>query len=277
MKIIDAWMQHPSKDMIESEIFAPLRRWMSGKDSGLLSEEQVPVELTLASMADVDVGLICAWYGPTGPLVTNEQVLETCRAHPKFRGVCSADIRTPSRAVAEVRKYITEHGFVGVRVLPWLWEKPCTDRLFYPIYQACVELNVPLCLQVGHTGPARPSEYGRPIPYLEQVLLDFPDLVVVGGHIGEPWLKEMLFLCTKFQNVYIDTSAYVPNRYPKELVEFIKGSGKHRVMFGTNYPMIPHPLAISQIDSLGLSDQVRDLFLWQNADRVFKLGKHASL
>lgn len=52
-------------------------------------------------------------------------------------------------------------------------------------------------VEVGHTGPLRPSDMGRPIPHLERVLLDFPELVVVGGHIGAPWLDEMIFLANK--------------------------------------------------------------------------------
>lgn len=51
--------------------------------------------------------------------------------------------------------------------------------------------------QVGHTGPLRPSDFGRPIPHLERVLLDFPQLTVVGGHIGAPWVEEMIFLAGK--------------------------------------------------------------------------------
>ena len=62
--------------------------------------------------------------------------------------------------------------------------------------------------QVGHTGPLRSSEPGRPIPYLDKVALDFPELVIVGGHIGYPWTEEMVALARKYANVYIDTSAY---------------------------------------------------------------------
>ena len=40
--------------------------------------------------------------------------------------------------------------------------------------------------QVGHTGPLMPSELGRPIPYIYQIAVDFPELTIVGGHIGYP-------------------------------------------------------------------------------------------
>ena len=75
-------------------------------------------------------------------------------------------------AMREVRRCVEELGFKGIRVLPWLWEVPPTDRRFYPVFAACCEMNVPFCTQIGHTGPLMPSEVGRPI-YLDQVALIF--------------------------------------------------------------------------------------------------------
>ena len=102
---------------------------------------------------------------------------------------------------------------------------PPTDRRYYPLYAACVDLDIPFCTQVGHTGPLRPSETGRPIPYIDQVAIDFPELVIVCGHIGYPWTTEMIAVADKHPNVYIDTSAYAAHRYPAELVEYLKGRG----------------------------------------------------
>jgi hypothetical protein len=85
---------------------------------------------------------------------------------------------------------------------------PPDNRRYYPLYAECVELGIPFCLQVGHTGPLCPSESGRPIPYLDHVALEFPELKIVAGHIGYPWTAEMIALATKYPNVYIDTAAY---------------------------------------------------------------------
>lgn len=126
--------------------------------------------------------------------------------------------------------------------------------------------------QVGHTGPLRPSEVGRPIPYLDEVALDFPELVIVAGHIGYPWTQEMIAVATKHENVYIDTSAYSVRRYPPELVQYVKSHGKTKVMFGTNYPMIDAARALEGIDDLGLDAETRALFLSGNAARIFDIG-----
>ena len=82
----------------------------------------------------------------------------------------------------------------------------------------------------------------------------------------------MIALATKFPNVYIDTSAYVPKRYPDELVSYMKGHGRNKVMFGTNFPMINAETCMSQLDQLDLSDEVKDLFLSRNAKVVFDLN-----
>jgi hypothetical protein len=174
-------------------------------------------------------------------------------------------------AVRELRRR-KEEGFIAVRLLPWLWELPPDDRRYYPIYAACVDLGMPFCLQVGHAGPLMASEPGRPIPYLDHVAIDFPELSIVGGHIGYPWTTEMIALATKYPNVYIDTSAYKPSRYPEELVRFMRGHGRKKVLFGSNWPMISPVECLKGVDKLDMDDEAKGLFLAGNAQRVFGIG-----
>ena len=81
----------------------------------------------------------------------------------------------------------------------------------------------------------------------------------------------MIAVATKHRNVYIDTSAYKAKRFPPELVAYMKGSGKKKVMFGTNYPMMTPAMAMEGLDALGLDDTGLELFLAGNAKRVFNL------
>jgi predicted TIM-barrel fold metal-dependent hydrolase len=71
--------------------------------------------------------------------------------------------------------------------------------------------------------------------------------------------------------VYIDTSAYVPRRYPRPLVDFLRGHGRRKVLFGTNFPMLLHPRCLADLDALELDDETTELFLHGNAARVFGL------
>jgi len=173
-------------------------------------------------------------------------------------------------AVRDIRRCVEEYGFNSSRGLPWRWEVPPTDRRLYPVYVACAELGIPFCTQIGHTGPLMPSEVGRPI-YLDQIALDFPELTIVGGHIGWPWTEEAIAIATKHENVFIDTSAYTAKRYPPELVRYMKGHGRRKVLFGTNYPMITPAQALVGIDALQPDEEARSDFLFNNARRVFNL------
>ncbi|MCV6966325.1 amidohydrolase [Mycobacterium intermedium] len=268
---IDVWMQHPTQRFLRSDMLDSLRRWTGGS----IPDADIPIEATIASMdaGNVDIGLLSAWRGPNGQdLVSNDEVAEWIRLHPKrFAGLATVDLDRPMTAVRELRRRIAD-GFVGLRIVPWLWNAPPTDRRYYPLFAECVESGVPFCTQVGHTGPLRPSETGRPIPYIDQVALDFPELVIVCGHVGYPWTEEMVAVARKHENVYIDTSAYTIKRLPDELVRFMRtGTGQRKVLFGTNYPMIGHSHALEGLDELGLSEDACRDFLHGNAVRVFRL------
>ncbi len=270
---IDVWMQHPTLRFLSHEMFDSLRRW-TGQE---VPTEELPIDLTVAAMdgARVDFGLLSAWHAPReDALISNDEVAGWVAAHPdRFAGLAAVDLDRPMEAVRELRRCVQELEFVGLRVVPWLWEAPPTDRRYYPLLAACVDLGVPFCTQVGHTGPLRPSETGRPIPYIDQVALDFPELTIVCGHIGYPWTEEMIAVARKHENVYIDTSAYTSKRLPPELVAYMKTrGGRRKVLFGTNYPMIAPEKALEDLADLELDEETVALYLVGNAQRVFRIG-----
>lgn len=270
ISVIDVWAQHPTLRFGKHEMFAPLRQWTGAAAPTV----ELPIRATLAAMdaADVEKSLISAWYGPEGALISNDEVAEFVKQAPdRLVGVASVDLRRPMSAVRELRRAVHDLGFRALRVVPWLWELPPNDRHYYPLYAECIELDIPFCTQVGHTGPLRTSETGRPIPYLDDVALDFPELVIVAGHIGYPWTSEMIAVATKHARIHIDTSAYTARRYPPEFVAYMKSHGRCKVLFGTNYPMITPAQALADLESLGLDQETAGLFLSGNARRVFGL------
>ena len=269
--IVDAWTQHPTPAFLRAPMFASLQRW-TGMEA---PSGPIPIDVTIAAMdaAGVTHATLSAWHGPQGPLITNDEVAGWVAEHPsRFSGLASVDLRDPMAAIAELRRCVGELGFKGLRMLPWLWELPPTDRRFYPLYATCVELGIPFCTQVGHTGPLRTSETGRPIPYIDDIAIDFPDLTIVCGHIGYPWTEEMVAVARKHPNVVIDTSAYTVRRYPPELVRYLNADGRHKVLFGSNHPMIAPAKALEGLDDLGLDDETREAFLHGNAKQVFGLA-----
>jgi predicted TIM-barrel fold metal-dependent hydrolase len=272
--IIDAWMQFPNAAFLRDPMFESLRRWRTSSRGVADGSPELTADAVLAKLTQQGASKVIAsaWWGPQGPILTNDAVAAVVRDHPDtVTGIASVDLLRPMEAVRELRRAVKQLGLRGLRVLPWLWGLPPDDRHYYPLYAECIELGIPFCLQVGHAGPMRPSEPGRPIPYLDNVAHDFPELVIVGGHIGFPWVNEMISLAMKHPNVYIDTSAYKASRYPRELVDYLRGPGRRKVLFGTNYPMLDLADCLAGLDGLGLDPEARALFLGGNAARVFRI------
>ena len=273
-EIVDAWMQFPTRAFLLDPMFDVVRRWPTHWRRLAAENPDIAPDEVVDSFEGRGVRtlLASAWWGPKGPIIPNDAVAEVMRRHPgRVLGIASVDLAHPMDAVRELRRCVRQLGFKGLRILPWLWGLPPDDRRYYPLYAECVELGIPFCLQVGHTGPSFPSEPGRPIPYLDRVAHEFPELTIVAGHIGFPWVPEMISLALKYPNVFIDTSAYKPSRYPSEFVAFLRGAGKHKVLFATDYPVLSAEDCLAELDILSLDDAGKAAFLSGNATRAFKL------
>jgi predicted TIM-barrel fold metal-dependent hydrolase len=269
--MIDAWAQPPLLNLLQRvpEGERLLRMSKSPLFDGAMDPDQTVAAMDKAGIAAL---MLCAWCRPGQWVYTNDEVAEFTRRHPKrFYGVAAVDLERPVQAVAELERAVNELGFKALRVIPWLWKRPPNDKLYYPLYVKCIELGIPFCTQVGHTGPLMPSEPGRPVPYLEEVALTFPELTIVGGHIGHPWTEEMIGMAWKHERVFIDTSAYLPAYYPPQLLRFMNSYGKDKVLFGTNFPQLALDKCADQARALELSPAARAAFFRDNARRVFRL------
>ncbi len=271
LPIIDAWVNPPLAEMSDKlpEVKRLFEQSGAHKRQGGLS----PAELVAAmDAAGIERLLVTSWTAPGRQIASNERIAEFIRDYPdRFVGVAGVDLEHPVEAVRELDRAVREFGFKALRVIPWLWKLPPNDRLYYPLYVKCVELDIPFCTQVGHTGPLMPSDTGRPIPYIDEVALTFPQLKIVGGHIGYPWTDEMIALAWKHEHVYIDTSAYLPRYYPPQLLHFMNTYGQDKVLFGSNFPMLDLKQCAEQARALELKPETKAKFLAVNARRVFGL------
>ena len=147
--IIDAWMQQPNAAWIGNPMFESLRRWRPGK----WSETVPPIGDTLAEMdsAGVSVGMLCGWHGPAGPMISNDEVAQHCRAHPdRFVGIASVDLFRPMDAVRELRLRVKRDGFKGLRVLPWVWGAAAGRSPILPSLRGMLRARYPV-LHAGRT------------------------------------------------------------------------------------------------------------------------------
>jgi predicted TIM-barrel fold metal-dependent hydrolase len=268
--IIDAWAQ----PVIEEGLLPEAVRLLERSGTAHLVRAGVTAEQMVRMMdeAGIERVMLSAWHRPGVCLISNDAVAEMVGQFPRrFVGVAAVDLEKPVAAVRELERAVKELGFKALRVIPWLWNRPPNDKFYFPLFVKCIELNIPFCTQVGHTGPLMPSETGRPVPYLDEVALTFPELRIVAGHIGHPWTDEMIGVAWKHDNVFIDTSAYLPRYYPPQLVHYLKTYGSDKVLFGTNFPQLPFAKCVQQVFDLELPALVRAKFLHGNARRVFQL------
>jgi predicted TIM-barrel fold metal-dependent hydrolase len=269
-QIIDAWAQPVFKSSLLPEV---VRVFEQSGTAHLLSQDLSAAQLVeLMDEAGVGRVMLCAWHRPGTWVISNDTVAAMVRQFPqRLVGVATVNLEKPVEAVHELERAVKELGFKALRVVPWLWNRPPNDKFYFPLYVKCIELDIPFCTQVGHTGPLMPSETGRPVPYLDEVALTFPELRIVAGHIGHPWTDEMIGVAWKHENVFIDTSAYLPRYYPQQLVHYLKTYGQDKVLFGTNFPQLPFTKCVQQVQAMNLPEEIQTKFLSANARRVFQL------
>jgi predicted TIM-barrel fold metal-dependent hydrolase len=206
-----------------------------------------------------------------GVRIKEEEVMEVCATHPdRFNGLVGVDPYDGMDGVRRLERFVREKGFVGAHIVPYGFGLPPNDRRYYPIYAKCAELGVPVMIQIGHTAVRMPNDPGRP-KYLDDVALEFPDLDVVAANIGWPWTTEAIALAWTHPNVYIATTGHLPQYWEPEFVEFIRGRGSEKVLWGTNYPTVDIGDSIAEVDDLNLGPDVERRFLSENARAVFEL------
>lgn len=204
--------------------------------------------------------------------IPEEEVAEAVSRCPgRLYGLCGFNPLEKLEGVRRVERAVRNFDFKGVYIHTYGFGIHLNDRLYYPLYAKCVELGIPVSMQVGHSAERMPNELGRPMD-LDFIALDFPELQIIGAHTGWPWTEEMIALAWKHENVYLGIDAHHPKYLEASLVHFMRTRGQDKVIYGTNYPAIQHKDSINVIrNNLGLSETVAQKILHDNAARVYKL------
>jgi predicted TIM-barrel fold metal-dependent hydrolase len=171
--------------------------------------------------------------------------------------------------VRKLEHAVKEYGFKGAHVHPFGFGLPINAAEWFPFYAKCAELDIPVVFQVGHSAEFMPSACGKPI-LLDDIALYFPELKLIGGHCGWPWVEELIAMAWKHPNVYIAVSGHAPKYWDKKLVHFLNSRGKGKVMWGTDYPLILHEESLSQIELLNLKPEHKQSLLHDAAAAVFR-------
>jgi len=204
-----------------------------------------------------------------------EKVHAAVQRYPhRFSGLAGID---PTRGIAglkELDRAVKEFGFVGAHLYPhWFGQAP-DAAIYYPYYARCAELGIPIMMQVGHclvyqTDRRLPS-VGRPMT-LDRVAIDFPELTLIGIHLGYPWTEEMISVCTKHPNVFMAGDAYAPKHWGPTAVHYANTFGQDKFLFGTDWWVVDPERAMDDIHGLNFRSEPLQKILRDNALRVFNV------
>jgi len=229
-----------------------------------------PISVTLHEMDKygIEIGLIG---------VSDATSRLALKRHPD-RFVASGNIPDPNDVTGSVRALRQEYEEFGIKatgVFPagTFPQVAIDDPKMYPIYQTCVDLDIPIFCTAGVPGP-RLKYAPQEVSKIDVVMYDFPDLVFVTRHGCEPWEKLAWKLMLKWPNLYYSTSAFAPKHYPQEIINYANTRGADKIIYAGYFPMgLSLERIFTDMPQVPFKDEVWPKFLHENARRVLKLGQ----
>ncbi len=233
-----------------------------------LDEGRDPVAVTLGEMDGHGVAIGLVGLG-------GEAAARALKEHPdRFEASLEIDPNDITGAVRRIRRSHDEYGIKAVTSFPAGCnpQVPVSDRRYYAVYQACIDLDIPIIVNAGVAGPRVPSAC-QDVMHFDQVCYDFPELRIVMRHGAEPWEQLAVKLMLKWPGLHYMTSAFAPRYYPKAIVDYANTRGADKVMYAGYYPMgLSLERIFTELPAVPFRDHVWPKFLRENAVRVLKLG-----
>jgi len=257
------------RDEESTQYTHPAQHFFKGSDERIKKGNTVEELLELMDEVGIEKGLIGVQLDDPRP------TLDVIEKYPD-RFFAQVGVN-PFFGMPELRKLeslVRDHPQVkACCVTGFRIQRPYNDKIYWPLYAKCCELDIPVICYVGLPGPRVPGELQNPM-YLDEVLWFFPELKVVMRHGGEPWEFECVKLMLKWPNLYYSTSAFVPRHYPKEVMYYANTRGSDNVLYAGYWPGLDLRRIAKEIENdVDLRDHVWPKFLRENARRVFKLDE----
>jgi uncharacterized protein len=247
--------------------------------------KEIPAEL--ADNEDVDMAIdetiarMDAHGIELGVLNLDEELsLRALQRHPsRFVPTMYADGNRGMAQIRDVVRAVEQYGVKAVGTFPSgvLPQIPINDKLWYPLYAKCCELDIPVMITAGVPGPRIKMMAQHP-ELLDEVCYDFPELKIVLRHGADPWTELAVKLMLKWPNLYYSTSAWSPKYIPKPIIDFANSRGADKVIYAGYYPYgLELERIFRELRELPLKPEVWPKFLSENARRVFGLGVSAQV
>jgi len=215
--------------------------------------------------------------------VENECVAALLERHPdRFIAFAGVDIMRGDRAVRQLEYWVKERGFRGLSLRPFMIGLPADDKRYYPFFEKCVELDIPLSIHASaNWTTSRISDLGHP-RHFDAVACDFPQLKLILSHGGYPWVLEACLLAWKHPNLFLELAAHRPKYFVvsgtgwEPLLQYGQTTIQDKILYGTGTFLLGRRPAelLQEFDALPLRPPVREKWLWGNAAKLLNLGNH---
>jgi hypothetical protein len=209
----------------------------------------------------------------------NDYTASIVQRYPdRFLGFASVDPHKGKAAVLEMERSVKELGLRGLKLHPISQAFFPNDIRFYPLWEKCAELEVPVLFHSGQTavGAGLPGggglklKYAQPI-HMDDVAADFPALNIIMAHPGVPWQEEQLSIALHKPNVYIDLSGWSPKYFRPILVQYANSLLQDKVLYGSDFPALTPERWLRDFEGLELKPEVRQKILVDNAKKLLRL------
>ena len=208
-----------------------------------------------------------------GRKTTNEFVGELVARYPDFFiGFAGIDPHKGLKGIRNLRRALSDLGLRGVDYPPFLNEIYANDKRCFPIYEVCVEFDVPICIHTSFSfDPGVRMDLGHP-KHIDEVAVHFPDLKIVCNHSGYPWVREMITVAWRHPNVYIEISGAYPRYLDPELVRFINTPIlADKTLYGSSFFFLDFERCLKEIREIGLKEDVLEKVMYSNTARLLGL------
>ena len=216
--------------------------------------------------------------------VPNEEVAEVAAENADVLiPFASIDPAKGIMGVREARRLITQFGVKGFKFHPSVQEFYPNDRNAYLLYEVIADAGLPAVFHTGHSGIGAGMrggggirlKYSNPM-YLDDVAVDFPDMPIIMAHPSFPWQDEALSVSLHKPQVYIDLSGWSPKYFPPQLVQYANTLLKHKVLFGSDFPLLTPDRWLADFEQIAIKSEVRPLILKENAVKLLRLDMQLS-
>jgi hypothetical protein len=216
----------------------------------------------------------------TGVKISNADTAGWVKKYPDtFIGYGSVDPWKGKAAVDEVKR-CADLGLRGMKFQQAIQAFKPTNSRFFPIYEACNRLNLPVIFHGGTTAISAGSpgggglvlEYCKPIPYIDEIAARYPELRIIIAHPAWPWHDDQLAVMRHKGNVYMDLSGWAPKYFPESIIQNVNTLVQDKVFFGSDFPVLTPERWLSEFAALPIKEAVRPKILLHNAAKFLGIN-----